>query len=59
MGKGTKPVLTAVGTEHCKCSGCKKPESKFTFCDEHYEWFDKKSTHYAAYVEKQKHYKVA
>ncbi len=74
MGKGKKPEMTVVGAEHCKCNGCKKPESKFTFCDEHYEWFkfglitktgtrvsdfDKKQGHYMAHVERQKTYKVA
>ena len=74
MGKGKKPEMTIVGAEHCKCEGCKKPQSQFTFCHEHYEWFkfglitkmgskvadfDKKSDHYASYVAKQKTYKAS
>ncbi len=74
MSKGKKPEIAVAGVEHCKCAGCKKPEARFTFCHEHYEWFkfglinkaghrvpdfDKKFDHYTAYVEKQKHYKAA
>jgi hypothetical protein len=75
MGKGKKPEMAeVVGAQHCKCDGCKKPESKFTFCNEHYEWFkfglitkmgkkvgdfDKKHDHYMAYLDRQKAYKVA
>ena len=74
MGKSSKVEMTVVGVEGCKCSGCKKPQSQFTFCPEHYEWFkfgliskegkkvsdfDKKQGHYASYVAKQKQHKVA
>ena len=74
MGKGNKPVVAVAGVEHCKCEGCKKPEARFTFCNEHYEWFkfglitkfgkkvgdfDKKFGHFQSYQEKQKVYKVA
>lgn len=75
MGKGKKPEVVAVGgAEACKCEGCKKPEARFTFCGEHYEWFkfglitklgkkvgdfDKKFEHFQAYQDKQKFYKVA
>ena len=75
MGKGKKPEMEAVaGAEGCKCGGCKKPQSRFTFCSEHYEWFkfglitkvglkvadfDKKFDHYTAHLERMKTYKVA
>lgn len=74
MGKGKKPDVVVAGAEHCKCEGCKKPEARFTFCNEHYEWFkfglitkmgkkvgdfDKKFDHFQSYQEKQKFYKVA
>jgi hypothetical protein len=74
MGKGKKPELEVVGAELCKCGGCKKTQARFSFCTEHYEWFkfgliskagarvsdfDKKFDHFTAYLEKQKHYKVA
>ncbi len=75
MGKGKKPEMAeVVGAQHCKCDGCKKPEAKFTFCNEHYEWFkfglitkmgkkvgdfEKKHEHYMAYLDRQKAYKVA
>ena len=74
MSKTKKTEMTVVGAEQCKCEGCKKPEASFTFCSEHYDWFkfglitktgkkvsdfDKKQGHYTAYLEKQKHYKVA
>lgn len=76
MGKGKKPELTVASSavENCKSEGCKKPEAKFTFCAEHYEWFkfglitkmgkkvgdfDKKIDHYHSYVAKQKSYKAA
>jgi hypothetical protein len=69
MGKGKKPVMEVVGAEGCKCGGCKKPQARFTFCDEHYEWFkfgliskvgqkvpdfEKKYDHYVAYMARQK-----
>ena len=38
MGKNKKVEVVA-GADLCKCSGCKKPEARFTFCGEHYEWF--------------------
>jgi hypothetical protein len=74
MAKDKKIQVTASSVEHCKCSGCKKTEARFTFCDEHYEWFkfglisktgakvsdfDKKMDHYASYVAKQKQYAKA
>ena len=70
--KGPAPVVA--GIEHCKCEGCKKPEAKFTFCNEHYEWFkfgliaksgkkvldfEKKWGHFQAFLEKQKQYAKA
>ena len=72
-GKKTETVFTA-GMEQCKCEGCQKPEARFTFCSEHYEWFkfglitkmgkkvgdfDKKFGHFQSFEEKQKFYKVA
>ena len=32
---------TAVVTaeERCKSEGCKHAQARFTFCDEHYDWF--------------------
>ena len=74
MGKDKKPQITTSTFELCKCAGCKKTEARFTFCDEHYEWFkfgliaktgqkvsdfDKKFDHYMAYVAKQKSYQKA
>jgi hypothetical protein len=74
MGKGKKPVMEVVGSEACKCGGCKKPQARFTFCDEHYEWFkfgliskvgdrvpdfDKKYDHYQAYVARTRTVKAA
>ena len=75
MGKGKKPeVEMAGGSEACKCGGCKKPQARFSFCGEHYEWFkfglitkggmkvtdfDKKFDHYMAYQERMKGFKVA
>ena len=74
MGKGKKQVEEVVGVEGCKCAGCKKPQARFTFCGEHYEWFkfglitkagqkvpdfDKKIDHYTAHLEKMKTVKVA
>lgn len=35
---GPEAPQASVST-HCKSQGCKKPEAKFTFCGEHYEWF--------------------
>ena len=73
MGKGKK-VEAIDGVDSCKCDGCKRHQARFSFCDEHYEWFkfglinktghkvmdfQKKHEHYSAYVEKQKTYKVA
>lgn len=75
MGKGKKTEgMEVVGSSHCKCEGCKKPEFRFTFCGEHYEWFkfglitkqgkkvgdfERKHEHYQAYLDKQKIYKAA
>lgn len=75
MSKGKKPeAMEVMGSAHCKCEGCKKPELRFTFCGEHYEWFkfglitkqgkkvgdfDRKFEHYQAFLERQKIYKVA
>ena len=74
MGKGKKPEATMESVAHCKCVGCKKTEARFTFCDEHYEWFkfglisktgqkvpdfDKKFDHFQAYLAKQKQYAKA
>ena len=74
MGKGKKPEVVGTVIEHCKCEGCKKPEARFTFCNDHYEWFkfglitkqgkkvgdfDKKSEHFQDYQSKQKLYKAA
>ncbi len=74
MGKFKKPEMTVVGAEGCKCDTCKKPQDRFTFCNQHYEWFkfglitkegkkvsdfEKKFDHYTAFLEKQKHYKAA
>ena len=74
MGKNQKPETVSVVASMCKCEGCKKQESTFTFCGEHYDWYkfglitkmgkkvsdlDKKYTHYQAYQEKQKTYKAA
>ncbi len=72
---GKKPETAAVvGIDSCKCEGCKKHQARFTFCDEHFEWFkfglitkegkkvmdyDKKFSHYTNYVAKQKTYKAA
>ncbi len=40
MAKGLKPVPTQETTvEMCKTESCKKKAARFTFCDEHYEWF--------------------
>lgn len=73
MGKGKKPEV-AGGAENCKCEGCKSTQSRFTFCDTHYEWFkfglitkegkkvgdfEKKWGHFEAYMDRQKQYKVA
>lgn len=67
-----KPTIEATGVQTCKCSGCKKSEAKYSFCDEHYEWFkfglitkegkkvmdfDKKQGHYQAYLDRQHGYK--
>ena len=64
-----KKVVEAAGVEHCKCAGCKKTSARFTFCEEHYEWFkfgliskagqkvsdfDRKQEHFMAYLAKQK-----
>jgi hypothetical protein len=66
--------MEVVGSEACKCGGCKKPQARFTFCDEHYEWFkfgliskvgdrvpdfDKKYDHYMAYVARTRTVKAA
>ena len=74
MAKFKKPEMTVVGAEACKCDNCKKPQDRFTFCNQHYEWFkfglitkegkkvadfEKKVDHYAAFLEKQKTYKTA
>ena len=74
MGKGKKPVEVVGGAEGCKCGGCKKPQDRFTFCTEHYEWFkfglitkmgvkvsdfDKKFDHYTAYVDRMNTAKAA
>jgi len=74
MGKSKKDEVIVSGVEQCKCEGCKKPESQFTFCQDHYEWFkfglitkhgkkvsdyDKKYEHFQSYQEKQRVYKVA
>lgn len=75
MGKGKKTEAPVSGSaQQCKCTGCTKNEMRFTFCEEHYEWFkfglitkegkkvgdfDRKSEHYQSYQEKQKSYKVA
>ena len=74
MGKGKKPEMEAVGAEGCKCGGCKKPQFRFTFCSEHYDWFkfglitkagqkvsdfEKKFDHFTAHQERMKTYKVA
>ena len=74
MSKVKKPVAVVEGAEVCKCMGCKKTQAKFTFCADHYEWFkfglitktgqkvsdfERKSEHFAAYLEKQKHHKAA
>jgi hypothetical protein len=73
MGKGKKPEVVS-GDELCKCSGCKKAEARFTFCEEHYEWFkfgliskkgqkvsdfDRKWDHYIAYLANVKAHKAA
>ena len=40
MSKVKKPVLTeSVGVDACKGQGCKKPQARCSFCDQHYEWF--------------------
>ena len=74
MSKGKKPEQIASGIDHCKCEGCKNTQSRFTFCDNHYEWFkfglitkegkkvgdfEKKWSHYEAYIERQKQYEAA
>jgi hypothetical protein len=75
MGKDKKTEQVGMAfAQHCKCEGCKKTEAKFTFCNEHYEWFkfglinkmgkkvpdfDKKFDHYQFFLEKQKAFKVA
>jgi len=68
MSKGKKPEVGGEVAEHCKCAGCKKAQARFTFCEDHYEWFkfglitkvgakvsdfDRKFDHYQAYVAKQ------
>ncbi len=74
MGKGKKQEVEATGSESCKCGGCKKPQARFTFCPEHYEWFkfglinkagqrvvdfDKKFDHFTAHLERAKTHKAA
>jgi len=74
MSKGKKPEMVTSVADYCKSEGCKHQAERFTFCNEHYEWFkfglitkvgkkvgdfDKKFGHYQAYVEKQKFYKAA
>jgi hypothetical protein len=74
MSKGKKPEGTATVAEHCKCEGCKLPQSRLSFCEPHYDWFkfglitregkkvgdfEKKMGHYEAFVERQKQYKAA
>lgn len=59
---------------HCAAQGCKKEDKRFSFCDEHYEWFkfglvkksgemvpdfDKKYEHFLAFQRKQGARKVA
>ena len=74
MSKSKKIETAIEGVDSCKCAGCKKHQARFSFCDDHYEWFkfglitkegkkvmdfDKKLSHFEHYVEKQKTYKVA
>ena len=63
--KGKKHEVVA---GHCAAQGCKKEDKRFSFCDEHYEWFkfglvkktgemapdfDKKYEHFLAFQRKQ------
>lgn len=74
MGKGKKPEAEGTGSESCKCEGCKRPQARFTFCSEHYEWFkfglitkaghrvvdfEKKFDHFTAHLERMKIQKAA
>jgi hypothetical protein len=67
MSKAKKVDTTVVAEERCKSEGCKHAQARFTFCDEHYEWFkfglitkvgkkvsdfEKKYTHYTAHFSK-------
>ena len=33
------PVIKIPQTAHCQVQGCRQPDKRFGFCDEHYEHF--------------------
>jgi hypothetical protein len=39
MSKTKKTDMTVVAEDKCKSESCKKAQVRFTFCEEHYDWF--------------------
>ena len=39
MSKAKKTEVTVVAEDRCKAEACKSAQERFTFCDQHYEWF--------------------
>jgi len=37
--KQNTETVAVTSEERCKSEGCKHAQARFTFCDQHYEWF--------------------
>ena len=74
MSKIKKTETIVVAEDKCKADNCKSSQVRFTFCDEHYDWFkfglinksgkqvsdfEKKYGHFLSHETKTTHKKVA